>query len=743
MINGCAPILLTLMLGVGASSTLAISPRIAISAGTTAGLHAAISAAVASEQSAGALVTGVRVIGLDAWGVDASDPLTIRVRYTRNPDGVFTAAEDRDVSVPVRTLGELLNATRDEQGEVQGILIDGSAIDEITSGVRGWMLRTLGKDYGEQRTPSVQLEGATLVITIDRPGPGVGEDGPHTVSGVRIEGLSQLGMSDSALLESTLDLTPVAGGMIARRAGLETETITLGELGAGGEPAKLYGTALRQAGATIVRAYNASGLRGVRVAGRIDGQTLVLTVTEGVVGEIRTLGFEEDRAVEITTGLTDRIKRRSPVQAGQLVDIDAIDEFVFRLNRHPGRRVDVALAPGEQTDRLVLDYLVAQNDPLFVFGQFSNTGTSSTGDWRERFGLVHYNLTDNDDIFTADYTTAGFSDYHAVTASYDRPFDNSAPDDGLRWRVFLQYVRYNSSDVGFAGRDFTGKTFGAGAELSWNFWQDRAKFADLVGGLRYMNTTVDDNFFATTASSPFLLPYVGLRYEERTDRSSSNGALTLETSIGSVADAGDLDGLGRSMVDDGFTIARFDASHSFFLEPLLDSKFGSEGSTLAHELYFSIRGQTAFNSRVPPNFVTAAGGFYSVRGYPESFVIGDHGFVATAEYRYHVPRGLAPGPVGEFRDQPFRWRPQQTLGRPDWDLIFRGFLDVGRTVNENRLPFEHDETLVGAGIGGELAIKRNFSLRLDLGFVLSEASNDVSTEEVGDSRLHAQITVLY
>jgi len=731
--------MLLLILGLGVADTQAQSPRQAVNA--TAIALASVS--IGDTQTTGSLVTGVRVDGLEAWGVDASDPMSIRVRYTQTPEGVFTAAEDRDAAVPVRTLGELLSASADEQGVVQGILLDGSAIDEITAGVRGWMLRTLGKDYGEQRTPTAELNGATLVISVDAPGPGVGEDGPFEVTTVRIEGLSQLGMADSALLDSTLDLTPVPGGMISARAGLEIESIPLGEMGSGAEPAKLYGSALRQAGATIVRAYNSNGLRGVRVAGRIDGKTLVLTVTEGVVGEVRTLGFEDAETVEIATRLGERLRARSPVQPGQLVNIEAIDEFVYRLNRHPGRRVDVALAPGEQTDRLVLDYLVAQNEPLFVFAQLSNTGTSSTSDWRERFGLVHYNLTGNDDIFTADYTTSEFQDYHAVTVSYDRPFDVDAPDGDLRWRAFGQFVRYNSSDVGFAGRDFTGNTFSAGAELVWNTWQDRSKFIDLVGGMRYMYTDVDDDFFVTSSSSPFLLPYVGVRYEERTDQVNSNAALTIETSIGSVVDDTDLDGLGRSQVDDDFTIARFEASHSFFLEPLLNKNFGADGSTLAHELFFSIRGQTTFDSRVPPNFVSVAGGFYSVRGYPESFVIGDHGFVATAEYRYHIPRGLAPGPVGALGDQPFRWRPHQTLGRPDWDLIFRAFIDAGRTVNEKRLPFERNETLVGAGIGGELAIRRNISFRVDLGFVLNEARNDVSREEVDDSRVHMQLTLLY
>jgi len=699
-------------------------------------------AATASQQAEGVLIRNVRVEGLESWGVEEADPLAIRVRYNRTPEGVYTAAPDRDESAPVRTLRELFNINVNQQGAPKGILLDGSAIDEITSGVRGWMLRTLGKDYGEQRAPTAELDGETLIVSIDPPGPGVNEDGPYTVSDVRIEGLTGLGLPESAVLAAPINLTPVEQGWIAERTGLDIVNIPLGELGGDG-PVQLFGTALRQAGATVVRAYNQAALRGVRVAGRMDGQTLVLSVTEGVVGEIRTLGFEEDEAVEIATGLSGRIKRHSPVQAGQLVNIGEIDDFVHRLNRHPGRRVDVALAPGDQTDRLVLDYLIAQNDPLFVFAQASNTGTDSTDDWRERFGLVHYNLTDSDDIFTADYTTANFEDYNALTVSYDRPFDTDRPDGRWRWRAFAQYVQYDASDVGFAGRDFTGDTAAAGAEVSWNFWQQRTKFADLIGGMRYMYTKVEDDFFATEASSPFLTPYIGLRYENRTQRINTNAALTLEQSIGSVVDDDDLDGLGRTDADDDFTVLRFDASHSFFIEPIFDSNFGAEGSTLAHELYVSVRAQTSFSSRLPPNFVSTAGGFFSVRGYPEAFVIGDHGYVATVEYRYHIPRGLAPGPVGEGFGGPFRWRPQQTLGRPDWDLIARAFVDIGRTVNEDRQPFESNETLVSTGFGGELAIKRNFSLRLDLGFALEDAENDADDVDAGDARLHAQVTLLF
>jgi len=54
-------------------------------------------------------------------------------------------------------------------------------------------------------------------------------------------------------------------------------------------------------------------------------------------------------------------------------------------------------------------------------------------------------------------------------------------------------------------------------------------------------------------------------------------------------------------------------------------------STLAHELYFSLHGQYAFNNRLVPQAQDVAGGMYSVRGYPESFAAGDSGFAGSLD----------------------------------------------------------------------------------------------------------------
>ena len=91
-------------------------------------------------------------------------------------------------------------------------------------------------------------------------------------------------------------------------------------------------------------------------------------------------------------------------------------------------------------------------------------------------------------------------------------------------------------------------------------------------------------------------------------------------------------------------------------------------------------------------------------------------------------------------DRPFRVVPQHPYGRADWDLVFRGFLDVARTINSDRRSFERDETLVGAGIGIQLLYLRNLDLRADWGFALEGIPGEVNS---GSNRLHVVATILY
>mgnify|MGYP002261583232 CR=1 FL=1 len=89
--------------------------------------------------------------------------------------------------------------------------------------------------------------------------------------------------------------------------------------------------------------------------------------------------------------------------------------------------------------------------------------------------------------------------------------------------------------------------------------------------------------------------------------------------------------------------------------------------------------------------------------------------------------------------QPFKWAPQQVFGLPDWDLILRAFVDGGYAVPHDKLSYENSETMLSTGVGVELLLKRNVSVRADWGIALDETPGS----ERGDNELHFVATLLY
>lgn len=469
------------------------------------------------------------------------------------------------------------------------------------------------------------------------------------------------------------------------------------------------------------------------------------------------LGPDEQR---INNDRHKRIFEASPVQPystgpdgeegprNDLLLRNEIDDFVFRLNRYPGRRVDVALSNFEdQYGAVELDYLIRESQPWTLYFQVSNTGTEQTNEWRERVGFIHNQLTDNDDALQLDYVTGGFEQTHIFNASYARPLTT---DGKLRAKIAGGYSEFNASEVGQSNENFTGSSYQFGGELSYNVFQWRELFVDVYGGGRFQNVEVTNNTLgvALTGETDFALLGGGVRMERTTDVATTTIDLGFDVNASGIAgtDPAELTRLGRLGTQKDFTIFRFAAEQSFYLEPIFDSEaFKRQESTLAHEIVLAVRGQMT-DDRVAPSFQGVAGGLYSVRGYDESAAAGDTVVIASAEYRLHIPRLLAPNENqknnGIFGED-FRWAPQQPYGRPDWDLIFRAFVDAATTKNSDRLTFERDEDLLSAGVGIELVYKRNLNLRLDWGSVMSEVGTGRGANEEGDHRFHFVATLLF
>lgn len=490
---------------------------------------------------------------------------------------------------------------------------------------------------------------------------------------------------------------------------------------------------------------------------RSEGRTtLRLVITLGEVTQVNTEAFgarikPEDR---LNNPKHARIARKSPVQpvgavgSDGLIHRDALDRYALRLSRHPGRRVDVALAPSPEIGGVELNYQIFEVKPWLVYGEISNTGTRNTNKLREQFGFRHYNLTNRDDILGLDYSTAGFQDTHSVFAFYETRVGGM---DRVRVRLFGSWSTYSASDVGIFSDTFEGDSWQAGAELIVNAYQYDAFFLDVVVGARYQDIETNDTLPGTVpGDESFFIPRVELRAEHQTDWTTFFASVGLEYQNGDITDASraSLVNLGRPSVEEDWLLLTWDASFAFYLEPVLMGDAWRDpstprSSTLAHELYFSARGQHTFGDRVPPQFQNVIGGLYSVRGYEQSIASGDTTYVGTMEYRFHVPKflPLQPEPRQVF-GRPFRTAPQYVYGPTDWDLILKAFVDAGHVINHSGSGGITTDatTLLGTGVGLELQIKRNITARVDWAFALNEIDGLVSS---GSSQVYFQVRILY
>ena len=623
--------------------------------------------------------------------------------------------------------------------------------------------------------------GPAFVITEFQLSYGGVDDPEHALYGGH-PGLPPL----AEILQTTVALGNLGDAFVAPAPGVPPASAPLAKIAA--DVQKFHASAIVSVQRQIVKELNRRGFIGIFVAAHrddmvveaaregergmqvedlrpADRKALRLVVWTGVVTEIRTVAGGGRVAVEkrVNHPLHERIRRHSPVQPAtaetterrDLLRRDQLKRYVQFLSRHPGRRVDLSLSSAERAGGVALDYLVNENKPWYAYAQASNTGSRFTEDWRERIGFVHNQFTNHDDILTLDYITAGFDDAHAVTATYEAPIPGL---ERLRWRLGASWHKYTASDVGLIeDAEYTGKGWMLSGDLIANVVQWDEFFLDLLAGARYEKITVKDKFTEIIGRDELLFLHAGFRFERLTETAATWGSVLFDwfKSGFLTTNYDNLVKFGRFDPDANWTVVKFDASHAFYLEPLLNRKGWRDpntpgSSTLAHELFFHFRGQHSMNNRLIPQAEAVVGGLYTVRGYPESIVAGDSVYIGTAEYRFHLPRLFkpkAPAKIpryGLFGPRAnFRLAPQNVYGRPDWDLILRAFYDYAHTDNVRLKSYEVNEKLQSIGVGAELRLRTNISLRCDYGLALDDVFREDRTVESGDTRLHGVITISF
>jgi hypothetical protein len=441
------------------------------------------------------------------------------------------------------------------------------------------------------------------------------------------------------------------------------------------------------------------------------------------------------------------IRERAPVQPGgvkAILDVQALEDYAAALSRHPGRRVDAELSPGAHPGTTQVNLRIAENKPWRVWGEYSNTGTSSTTKNRERFGFVHTQLTSRDDVLDLRYTTGDFDSVHAAWGSYELPFTLNLPQ--LRGRFGGFYSHYDASEVGFDSLGIQGDEWAGEGSLVWQAFQRRQLFVDLVAGTRYHRIKAEGSQFTDGDDGDvgFVVPQLGLEAERSTLSSSLAFSTGLDLGFTGASDS-ELRDLGNDKANTHFAILHWGALYDFFLEPLIDPAGWAdpetpEDSTLAHEVALRFSGQYAFE-RLVPNYQAVAGGLDTVRGARQAELAADNLVLGRAEYRLHLPRLFMPDatPTELPLLGGFRTRPAHVFGLPDWDFVVRVFNDVAYSFPTDELGSESPETLWSIGTGAELQVLRNLILGVDVGHVLHGAGET----DAGDTRAHVLATVLY
>ncbi len=580
------------------------------------------------------------------------------------------------------------------------------------------------------------------------------------------------------LLPVDVALRATATGWAAPRAG--QPTITLRVDGGPTDDPRFHASALAAVSRALLARVHEEGLLGVYVVPssqdidvktetdlRPDGRSeLRIDIWIGRIDDVRTVAAGDRVKDEwrIDNPVHRKIRSYSPLHpaaAGiddttDLLDRRKLEDYIHLLNRHPGRHVEASLAASDDAEGITLDYRVYESRPWNVYAQVSNTGTERTSRWQARGGYVNRQLTNRDDILTIEYLNGGGDNVNGIQVGYEAPWfapkrpgwmktsgnepswlgwaDRSAvPWWGLgrlRWRVDGGWTRILSQVLpsGFTGaNEVLSSDWHAGGRFIYNAWQHRNFFLDAFAGGRFRGVRLQNDTTGNVGDVTLLLLNLGLRAERTNPYSTFSATFSGEHAapLGSLTDyeLAFASAFGRQASSSRWWTLNFDVAASYFLEPLLfRSRFEDPTTTassrLSHEIAIGARGQYAFDYRLIPQSAQVIGGLYSVRGFPQGVAVGDSVYLGTAEYRFHIPRSLP------IRRQPvdlpwvgdFRVAPQQVYGRPDWDLIFRAFVDAGKSIRNNAqlgVGAEVDQTLVGAGVGLELVFRGNLRARVD------------------------------
>lgn len=367
-----------------------------------------------------------------------------------------------------------------------------------------------------------------------------------------------------------------------------------------------------KARAALEKAYHDQGFQTVSVsvpAQNVESGTVVLTVTEGRVGNLRVKNSQYHDL--------ERIKAKAPsLKEGTLPNFNTVTEDIIALNQWPDRRITPALRAGTTPGTIDVDLNVEDKLPLHASVELNNRQSPNTTPLRLNANIKYDNLWQLGHSLSVSYQVAPErpEDAEVVSGSYLARITD--------WTSVLVYGVDSQSDIAtVGGMNIVGPGQVLGVRALLTLPNKEGYFHSLSFGVDYKHfgqivELGDDSFSSPITYYPGVVSYSAtLQRDDSVSQASVGATFNLRGPGSGFEEFWDK----RAFSDSNFFHVNADVEHTHTLP---------EG----FQLFAKVQAQIADGPLISSEQMSL-GGADTVRGYLESETIGDTGVNGTIEVR--------------------------------------------------------------------------------------------------------------
>ncbi|HOW35068.1 MAG TPA: POTRA domain-containing protein [Candidatus Omnitrophota bacterium] len=215
------------------------------------------------------------------------------------------------------------------------------------------------------------------------------------------------------------------------------------EIKAGFENKELNAKQMQKAADLITRAYSREGYitsYAYIVPDKLSSGILEIMVVEGKTG---TIEFQGNKHFS-----TKLLEKKITLKEGQPFNFRQLNKDIYRINKHPDRKVSVACDPNVQTGRTNIVITVKDKSTLHSTLQVDNYGSEYIFQRRYKTYLTHNNITGHDDSVTIKVQRTEADAHQLADIDYFLPLNNT-------WKLELYYMPYKIEDYYYSDNEQT------------------------------------------------------------------------------------------------------------------------------------------------------------------------------------------------------------------------------------------------------------------------------------------------